>query len=50
VYQAVCLLAEGATPEEVYAARVTPVPTPAGDADGDTTLAGAGGVSWTAAR
>ncbi len=50
VYQAVCLLAEGATPEEVYAARVTPVPTPAGDADRDTTLAGAGGAAWTAAR
>ncbi len=50
VYQAVCLLAEGATPAEVYAARVAPAPTPAGDADRDTALAGAGGAAWTAAR
>jgi hypothetical protein len=52
VYQAVCLLAEGSTPEEVYAARVAPAlaPTPAGDADGDTALAGVGGAAWTAAR
>jgi len=52
VYQAVCLLAEGATPEEVYAARVAPIPVPAaaGDADRDTALAGAGGAAWTAAR
>ncbi len=50
VYQAVCLLAEGATPAEVDAARLAPVPTPTGDADGDTALAGAGGAAWTAAR
>ncbi len=50
VYQAVCLLAEGATPAEVDAARVAPVPAPAGDADRDTALAGAGGAAWTAAR
>jgi len=50
VYQAVCLLAEGATPTEVYAARVAPVPVPADDADRDTALAGIGGAAWTAAR
>jgi len=54
VYQAVCLLAEGATPEEVDAARmvraVAATPTLAGDADGDTALAGTGGALWTAAR
>ena len=48
VYQAVCLLAEGATPAEVYAARVAPAP--AGDTDSDTALAGMGGAAWTAAR
>jgi len=50
VYQAVCLLAEGATPAEVDAARLAPVPVPADDADRDTALAGAGGAAWTAAR
>jgi len=50
VYQAVCLLAEGATPEEVYAARVAPVPAPVSGTDRDTALAGIGGAAWTAAR
>jgi len=54
VYQAVCLLAEGATPEEVYAARVTPPlgTTDAADdtADRETAKAGTGGATWTAAR
>ncbi len=50
VYQAVCLLAEGATPAEVDAARVAPVPAPTGDTDRDTALAGIGGAAWTAAR
>ncbi len=64
VYQAVCLLAEGATPAEVYAARQAPTPgagddTPALAADEETTtaeiaeiaeIAGTGGAAWTAAR
>ena len=64
VYQAVCLLAEGATPDEVYAARQAPTPgagddTPALAADEETTtaeiaeiaeIAGTGGAAWTAAR
>jgi len=50
VYQAVCLLAEGATPAEVYAARVPLVPAYASDADRETATAGAGGAAWTAAR
>jgi len=61
VYQAVCLLAEGATPAEVYAARQAPAPgagndTPALAADEETTtagiagIAGTGGAAWTAAR
>jgi len=54
VYQAVCLLAEGATPEEVDAARLAPAvaPTvaPAGDDDRAAALTGAGGAAWTAAR
>jgi len=57
VYQAVCLLAEGATPEEVYAARVAPPRDNAGDgaadndiADRDTAAAGTGGAPWIAAR
>jgi len=51
VYQAVCLLAEGATPAEVYAARVVPAPAHAGDHDDrEAATAGAGGAAWTAAR
>ena len=54
VYQAVCLLAEGATPEEVDAARLAPVVAPAGDGDRDdgreAARVGAGGAVWTAAR
>jgi len=51
VYQAVCLLAEGATLAEVYAARQAPVPTPMhADADRETLTAGTGGAGWTAAR
>jgi len=54
VYQAVCLLAEGATPEEVDAARVAPVPTPAGDADDrepvEPDRTERGDVAWAAAR
>jgi len=62
VYQAVCLLAEGATPEEVDAARQAsgrddpPAPTQTVAADADdraTTIAGitgTGGAAWTAAR
>jgi len=57
VYQAVCLLAEGATPEEVDAARLTGArdDTPAGDDDRDTATretvgTGTGGTAWTAAR
>jgi len=50
VYQAVCLLAEGATPAEVYAARVAPASAHVGDDDREAALAGAGGAAWTAAR
>jgi len=55
VYQAVCLLAEGATPAEVDAARVAPPPgatdAAADDtADRETATAGTGGATWTAAR
>jgi len=56
VYQAVCLLAEGATPEEVDAARQasacddTPDDIPAVADNGETTTAGTGGAVWTAAR
>ena len=57
VYQAVCLLAEGTTPEEVEAARqVGPgddTPTVAADtetAPRETVNAGIGGTAWTAAR
>jgi len=50
VYQAVCLLAEGATPEEVDAARLAPAVAPAGDDDREATLVRAGGAAWTAAR
>jgi len=57
VYQAVCLLAEGATPAEVDAARVAPPRDNAGDgtadndiADRETATAGTGGAAWTAAR
>jgi len=50
VYQAVCLLAEGATPEEVYAARVAPARADA-PADAPETVPGRiGGAVWTAAR
>jgi len=58
VYQAVCLLAEGATPEEVYAARVVPAPDATAHADDgaddrepvepDRTERGDG--AWAAAR
>jgi len=51
VYQAVCLLAEGATPADVDAARQAParadVPD---DADRETITVGTGGAGWTAAR
>ncbi len=57
VYQAVCLLAEGATPEEVDVARQVGAraDTPAVADDTVTTTqetvgAGTGGVTWTAAR
>jgi len=56
VYQAVCLLAEGATPAEVDAARVAPPPgatdaaAAADTADRETATAGTGGATWTAAR
>jgi len=50
VYQAVCLLAKGATPEEVEAARVAPASAHVGDDDREAALAGAGGAAWTAAR
>jgi len=57
VYQAVCLLAEGATPEEVYAARQAPTSAHGDAGDGAdeweaTTagIAGTGGAAWTAAR
>jgi len=57
VYQAVCLLAEGATPEEVDVARQAGAraDTPAVADDTVTTTqetvgAGTGGVTWTAAR
>ncbi len=57
VYQAVCLLAEGATPEEVNVARQVGAraDTPAVADDTVTTTqetvgAGTGGVTWTAAR
>jgi len=61
VYQAVCLLAEGATPAEVYAARQASAPDDTPDdtravADDretmtrETATAGTGGATWTAAR
>jgi len=52
VYQAVCLLAEGATPADVYAARVAPAPAPApaDNDDREAALVGTGGAAWTAAR
>jgi len=65
VYQAVCLLAEGATPAEVYAARQARAPDDAPDDTPDdtravaddretmtreTATAGTGGATWTAAR
>jgi len=46
----VCLLAEGATPEEVYAARVAPARADA-PADAPETVPGRiGGAACTAAR
>jgi len=57
VYQAVCLLAEGATPEEVYAARQAPTSAHGDAGDGadeweatPAGIAGTGGAAWTAAR
>ncbi len=54
VYQAVCLLAEGATPEEVYAARQADARDGADDEETTTAeiaeIAGTGGAAWTAAR
>jgi len=57
VYQAVCLLAEGATPEDVDAARQAGArdDAPAVANDPETTTretvgAGTGGAAWTAAR
>ncbi len=53
VYQAVCLLAEGATPAEVDAARQALPPGAAASDDideRDTATAGTGGAPWIAAR
>jgi len=57
VYQAVCLLAEGATPEEVYAARQADARDGADGWEATTAAtaatagtAGTGGAAWTAAR
>jgi len=57
VYQAVCLLAEGATPEDVDAARqasardaTPPVADDPETATWETVGAGTGGAVWTAAR
>jgi len=57
VYQAVCLLAEGATPAEVDAARQTPTSAHSDAGDGadaweatTATTAGTGGAAWAAAR
>jgi len=57
VYQAVCLLAEGATPEEVNVARQVGARADAPAVADDTVTttqetvgAGTGGVTWTAAR